>query len=178
MSSHDFLSVWPVAQRAARDQRTGRYLPKSTAHPGKMLPELARTAIRHYSEPGDLIVDSMCGIGTTLVEAMHLEQLLDALTKWSQLCTQPGEVLAVIQVAVVNGDHLARGLDELAEPAGGALALGELDQLANAVTPAKLLRSVWCRSSCRPPTAGTSTTRSILSSFREWFSCKTRLSRS
>jgi SAM-dependent methyltransferase len=53
-------------------QRQGRYLPDSTAHPGKMLPELARAAIRRYSEPGDLVVDPMCGIGTTLVEAIHL----------------------------------------------------------------------------------------------------------
>ena len=39
------LSVWPVAQQTARAQRHGRYLPASTAHPGKMLPELARTII-------------------------------------------------------------------------------------------------------------------------------------
>src|SRR6266540_1559774 len=37
-----------------------------------MLPELARRAISSYSDPGDLVVDPMCGIGTTLVEAIHL----------------------------------------------------------------------------------------------------------
>jgi modification methylase len=36
-----------------------------------MLPEIARRAIEAYSEPGDLVVDPMCGIGTTLVEAIH-----------------------------------------------------------------------------------------------------------
>lgn len=40
------LSVWPVAQQTARDQRRGRYLPASTAHPGKMLPELEQEADR------------------------------------------------------------------------------------------------------------------------------------
>jgi tRNA G10 N-methylase Trm11 len=37
-----------------------------------MLPELARRAISAYSEPGQLVVDPMCGIGTTLVEAIQL----------------------------------------------------------------------------------------------------------
>jgi DNA modification methylase len=36
-----------------------------------MLPALARRAIESYCDPGDLILDPMCGIGTTLVEAIH-----------------------------------------------------------------------------------------------------------
>ena len=36
-----------------------------------MLPSIAATAIRRYTEPGDLVADPMCGIGTTLVEAVH-----------------------------------------------------------------------------------------------------------
>jgi hypothetical protein len=68
------LSVWPVAQTTARTQRRGRYLDASTAHPGKMLPELARAIIRAYSKPGELVLDPMCGIGTTLVEAIHLDR--------------------------------------------------------------------------------------------------------
>jgi SAM-dependent methyltransferase len=66
------LSVWPTAQRDARTQRRGRYLPESTAHPAKMLPAIAATAIARYTRPGDLVADPMCGIGTTLVEAVHL----------------------------------------------------------------------------------------------------------
>ena len=37
-----------------------------------MLPAIAATAIARYTEPGDLVADPMCGIGTTLVEAVHL----------------------------------------------------------------------------------------------------------
>jgi modification methylase len=37
-----------------------------------MLPELARRAIAAYSDPGDLVADPLCGIGTTGVEAIHL----------------------------------------------------------------------------------------------------------
>jgi tRNA G10 N-methylase Trm11 len=72
VSARPVQSVWPVTQQTARAQRRGRYLPASTAHPGKMLPELARQAIRAYSDVGELVLDPMCGIGTTLVEAVHL----------------------------------------------------------------------------------------------------------
>ncbi len=65
------LSVWPTAQQDARAQRRGTYLPESTAHPGKMLPAIAATAIARYTRPGDLVADPMCGIGTTLVEAVR-----------------------------------------------------------------------------------------------------------
>ncbi|MHB1738604.1 MAG: TRM11 family SAM-dependent methyltransferase [Actinomycetes bacterium] len=66
------LSVWPTAQQTSRAQRAGRYLPESTAHPARMLPATARRAIQTYTAPGDLVLDPMCGIGTTLVEAAHL----------------------------------------------------------------------------------------------------------
>jgi len=66
------LSVWATAQQDARTQRRGRYLPASTAHPAKMLPAIAAAAITRYTQPGDLVADPMCGIGTTLVEAIHL----------------------------------------------------------------------------------------------------------
>nr|WP_239153513.1 DNA methyltransferase [Virgisporangium aliadipatigenens] len=37
-----------------------------------MLPTIARYAIRTYTQPGDTVLDPMAGIGTTLIEAMHL----------------------------------------------------------------------------------------------------------
>jgi tRNA G10 N-methylase Trm11 len=84
------LSVWPVAQQLAREQRRRRYLPESTAHPGKMLPALAREAISRYTQPGELVLDPMCGIGTTLVEAAHLGRQaigLELEPRWAQLAT-------------------------------------------------------------------------------------------
>jgi tRNA G10 N-methylase Trm11 len=66
------ISVWPVGQLPSRVQRRGRYLPQATAHPGKMLPALARHAITAFTRPGELVLDPMCGIGTTLIEATHL----------------------------------------------------------------------------------------------------------
>ncbi|MCC5035081.1 site-specific DNA-methyltransferase [Streptomyces sp. WAC 00631] len=66
------FSVWNTAPTSAPAQRKGRYVPGSTAHPAKMLPAIAAHAIRTYTNPGDLVLDPMCGIGTTLVEALHL----------------------------------------------------------------------------------------------------------
>jgi hypothetical protein len=44
------LAVWPCAQTSAQYQRAGRYLPASTSHPGKMLPELARRVVAEYCQ--------------------------------------------------------------------------------------------------------------------------------
>ncbi|WP_408629967.1 TRM11 family SAM-dependent methyltransferase [Amycolatopsis aidingensis] len=63
-------SVWVTAQTSPAAQRKGRFVPESTAHPAKMLPAVAAHAVRHYTRPGELVLDPMCGIGTTLVEAI------------------------------------------------------------------------------------------------------------
>lgn len=65
-------SVLATGQRPSRLQRHGRYTPESKRHPGKMLPAIAATVIDAFTRPGDLVIDPMCGIGTTLVEAIHL----------------------------------------------------------------------------------------------------------
>jgi len=66
------LAVWRCANTSPQSQRAGRYLPASTAHPAKMAPELARRILAAYSQPGQLVIDPLCGIGTTLVEAAAL----------------------------------------------------------------------------------------------------------
>jgi modification methylase len=64
-------SVWLTAQHTSRAQHAGRYTAESFAHPAKMLPAVVRAALLAYTTPGDLVADPMCGIGTTLVEAVH-----------------------------------------------------------------------------------------------------------
>jgi modification methylase len=66
------LSVWVTAQATGPVQRRGRYVRDSVKHPARMLPAIAAHAISAYTQPGDLVLDPMCGIGTTLVEAVHL----------------------------------------------------------------------------------------------------------
>jgi modification methylase len=118
------LSVWATAQQDARTQRRGRYLPASTAHPAKMLPVIAATAIARYTEPGDLVADPMCGIGTTLVEAIHLGR--DAIgveyePRWARIAaaniTYARRHGATSEAEVIRGD--ARQLAALL-PAGMA----------------------------------------------------------
>ncbi|MFT7837759.1 DNA methyltransferase [Saccharothrix sp. BKS2] len=71
-SKSSAASVWTTAQSSPATQRKNTYVPESTAHPAKMLPEVVRHAVAHYTEPGELVLDPMCGIGTTLVEAVRL----------------------------------------------------------------------------------------------------------
>jgi tRNA G10 N-methylase Trm11 len=88
MAAVEHVSVWPVAQQLAREQRRNRYLPESSAHPGKMLPALAREAISRFARPGELVLDPMCGIGTTLVEAAHLDRQaigVELEPRWAKL---------------------------------------------------------------------------------------------
>ena len=117
------LSVWPCAQISAQFQRAGRYLPESAAHPGKMLPELARRIITEYSKAAALIVDPMCGIGTTLIEAAALGRRaigVDLEDRWAALATANCEhILNTAQcqaVEVRTGDarHLPALLPDIA----------------------------------------------------------------
>lgn len=85
------IAIWPCAQRPSQWQRYRRYRPESNSHPAKMLPELARRAIETYSEPGDLVLDPMCGIGTTLVEAIHADRRaigIDLEPRWVRLAEE------------------------------------------------------------------------------------------
>ncbi len=82
------LSVWATAQRTGPVQRRGRYVTESVRHPARMLPAIAAHAIESFTRPGDLVLDPMCGIGTTLVEAVHADR--DAVgveyeSRWSDI---------------------------------------------------------------------------------------------
>ena len=122
-------SVWLTCQQPSRDQRRGRYTPQSSTHPGKMLPHLAAHAIASYTTPGDLVLDPMCGSGTSLVEAIHLGRHalgVDIEPRYTTL-TRANVALARAQGAtgtarVITGD--ATGLLQLAPAtAAGRVAL-------------------------------------------------------
>ncbi|MCQ8835320.1 TRM11 family SAM-dependent methyltransferase [Streptomyces malaysiensis] len=84
----DRESVWNTAPTSAPAQRANRYVSGSNAHPAKMLPAIAAHAIRTYTKPGELVLDPMCGIGTTLVEAIrHHRQALgvEYETRWARI---------------------------------------------------------------------------------------------
>jgi hypothetical protein len=116
------LSVWPVAQRTARAQRSRRYLDISGTHPAKMLPAIAARAVATYTQPGDTVIDPMCGVGTTLVEAIH--QGRDAIgieyePQWADMA-QANLTLAASQGATGHGEVICgdgRSLASLVDPA-------------------------------------------------------------
>jgi modification methylase len=121
------LAVWPVAQTSPQYQRTGRYLPACTEHPGKMLPALAARIITEYTEPGQLVVDPMCGIGTTLVEAAARDRRVIGVEledRWATLALancehvlSPEQCLTV-HVRVGDAQHLPTVLHD---------AIGQVD---------------------------------------------------
>jgi modification methylase len=63
-----------------------------------MLPAIAATAITRYTRPGDLVIDPMCGIGTTLIEAVHLGRDAAGVEyepRWAQLAAAGWAALVV-----------------------------------------------------------------------------------
>jgi len=63
--------IWIVPKVSIQAQRR-HYCKESTKHPAKMPIFLAQKIINEYTKHGDLVLDPMAGIGTTLVEAVLL----------------------------------------------------------------------------------------------------------
>ncbi|HYJ71149.1 MAG TPA: DNA methyltransferase, partial [Actinomycetota bacterium] len=117
------LAVWPCAQTSAQYQRADRYLSASSRHPGKMLPELARRLVTEYCPPSGLVVDPMCGIGTTLVEAAALGRRavgVELEPRWAGLARAnlahalPADQAALAEVRVGDARRLPALLGDLA----------------------------------------------------------------
>lgn len=85
------ISVWPVTQQTSQRQRAGRYLKECAEHPGKMVPDLARRIVEEFSRPGDLVLDPMAGIGTTLAEGALVGRHcigVELESKWADLASR------------------------------------------------------------------------------------------
>lgn len=63
--------VWKFPKISSKKQRIW-YTPDSVSHPAKMNTLLTRKLINTFTKQGDVVLDPMAGIGTTLVEAMLL----------------------------------------------------------------------------------------------------------
>ncbi|MDE3721459.1 DNA methyltransferase [Nocardiopsis sp. N85] len=118
-------SVWATGQQQARQQRGHRYSRLSVEHPGKMLPEIARHAISTYTRPGEMVLDPMCGIGTSLVEAAHLGRRgvgIELEPKWASIARLNLQT-AMVQGAEGEGQvHTGEGAEVAARLASTALA--------------------------------------------------------
>jgi modification methylase len=162
------LAVWPCAQTSPQYQRAGRYLPASTAHPAKMLPELARRIVAEYSPPDGLVVDPMCGIGTTLVEAAALGRRavgVELEARWAELAR------ANLAVALPD-DHVQHGEVRLGDARMLPQVLGDLAGMVDLVATSPpyacdvgmIDKRAWLagRSLCRRDTLNYSTERANL----------------
>ncbi len=141
------LAVWACAQTTGHLQRAGRYLPESTAHPGKMLPELARRITAEYAPADGLVVDPMCGIGTTLVEAAAQGRRsvgVELEARWADLARQNLAVALPLGRAgrgeVRVGD--ARRLPELLADVAGTVDLVATSP-PYACTPGMIDKPAW-----------------------------------
>jgi SAM-dependent methyltransferase len=141
------LAVWACAQTTGYIQRAGRYLPESTAHPGKMLPDLARRIAGEYAPPGGLVVDPMCGIGTTLVEAATLGRRgvgVELEPRWADLARKnlalalPADRVGLGEVRTGDARRLPEVLPDL---------VGRVDLVATsppyACTPGMIDKPAW-----------------------------------
>jgi len=68
---HGSGRVWLTAQRSPSAQRAGLFVAESITHPARMGPDLAGHIIARYTRPGEWVLDPMCGIGTTVVQAVR-----------------------------------------------------------------------------------------------------------
>jgi DNA methylase len=141
------LAVWACAQQPGYLQRAGRYLPDSTAHPGKMLPDLACRITTEHAPPGGLVVDPMCGIGTTLIEAAAQGRRgvgLELEARWADLARRnlalalPADRAGLGEVR--TGD--ARRLPELLADLAGAVDLVATSP-PYACTPGMIDKPAW-----------------------------------
>jgi len=141
------LAVWPCAQTTGHVQRASRYVAAATAHPAKMLPELARRIIAEYAAPGGLVVDPMCGIGTTLVEATSLGRRsigVELEGRWAEVARENLALALPPQRAgrgeVRTGD--ARRLPELLADLAGTVDLVATSP-PYACTPGMIDKAAW-----------------------------------
>lgn len=95
--------------------RKNHYAEGSFHHPAKMHPELARWIIQEYTLVGDMILDPMAGIGTTLIEGAMMGRYtygIELERRWAELIIESSKMMAtgitpVGNVKVVLGSAMA-----------------------------------------------------------------------
>lgn len=138
-------SIWATGQVKPHRQRSDAYV-AGNAHPAKMWPQIAATAIARYSAPGDTVLDPMCGVGTSLIEAIQQGRNaygVDLEPEWVELAranieaamaAHPGSWGEVLQgdaadlARLLGGKRLRTPVDMvLTSPPYGAVTHGQPD---------------------------------------------------
>ncbi|MCC3762635.1 hypothetical protein K3N28_06065 [Glycomyces sp. TRM65418] len=138
-------SIWATGQAKPHRQRSDAYV-AGNAHPAKMWPHIATTAIARYSKAGDTILDPMCGVGTSVIEAIQQGRNaygVDLEPEWVELAranieaamaAHPGSWGEVVQgdaadlALLLDGTRLRAPVDMvLTSPPYGAVTHGQPD---------------------------------------------------
>jgi hypothetical protein len=69
--THNVADPQLQAGPATKDARPAPGRDTTPGHPDRMLPDLAAHAIDHHTRPGDIVLDPMAGVGTTVLEAVR-----------------------------------------------------------------------------------------------------------
>jgi DNA modification methylase len=117
-------NVWIFPNIGSSRQRK-HYVEESMCHPAKMPTYLCQKIINKYSKPGDLILDPMVGIGTTVVEAILLGRNaigVEYEEKFVKICKRNIEKVGLFRekmqnmgrAVIIKGDsrHLSQLLGE------------------------------------------------------------------
>jgi DNA modification methylase len=97
-----------------------------------MLPAIARHAIIAYTRPGELVLDPMCGIGTSLVEAAHLGRDATGVEieqRWCELA-QANIGLATAQGATGRANVLCGDATRIEQVVPARLRIAMVGELA------------------------------------------------
>jgi modification methylase len=80
---------------------------ESVKHPSECSQRSPRTPLHAYTQPGDLVLDPKCGVGTTLVEAVHAIGV-EYESRWSDIAdaniTHAHTRGATGRTSVIRGD--------------------------------------------------------------------------
>lgn len=121
IDGHGKCEVWKLPKMSSPKQRKYRYTPESFTHPAKMHVVLCRKIIKTYTELGEIVLDPMCGVSTTQIEAALLGRNAvgtDLESKFIKISKKNIKLLKKLRtlapkgkVVVLKGD--ARKLSEL-----------------------------------------------------------------
>lgn len=111
-------SVYELPSVAPVKQREKIYTKQSAGHPAKMYTPLVQRIIQDYSEPGDIVLDPMGGIGTTGIEASRLgrnaivvdyeKRFVNEAKKNAILLEKSGQKIGDIKVVYGDARNLGR----------------------------------------------------------------------
>jgi hypothetical protein len=94
-------------------------------YPGKFIPHVPAALLRHLARPGDLVLDPMCGAGTTLVEG-----LLAGVRVLGVDLDPTGTLVASVASTPIPAAELREPMDALLAEVGRRIARGDDGRVA------------------------------------------------